>query len=76
MIEYSEQELEYFCKVIGRDVIITMKYVDDEKKKVRTVPKMESCDSPANCGVKDVNGGYEWSKCPMWGKTVREMQEE
>ena len=64
----------YNCPNIDGSVTITLHYIDDAKKGIKTEGIMEDCDSVSECGVKNDSGGFEWTKCPVYQKTVSEIQ--
>lgn len=63
----------YECSLINKEVEITFHYIEDKKRNIKTEGKMEYCNSTEECGVQDKSGGLDWDKCPIRGKTMKQL---
>ena len=73
--DYLDFNENYDCPVINKNVTILFNYIEDKKRGVygRTNAKMEGCQSANECGVQDKSGGYQWNKCPIKGKSIKQI---
>lgn len=69
----KSQKKQYDCPAINDSVIITLHYIEDRKRDVKSEAKMEDCDSVKKCGVQNSSGSFEWTRCQIFHQTVNEI---
>lgn len=65
----KERTIERPCKVLKRNVRISVAFSEDENTGSRTPCMIGGCESNQLCGVKTEERS-EWTKCPFYGVAI------
>jgi len=55
------------CPITKKNVLLTINFIEDSERGIKTSPKVEGCDSTKLCAV-GVGNSFDWEKCPFHGK--------
>lgn len=58
----------YHCELINKVVSLQLNWEDDPKANLITGAVIGDCNFAKACGVVDEYVGYDWGKCPVYGK--------